>query len=74
MKSIEIYFYLILNHTFFEKNMADGNSTLRILAQPHPSHRERYSSELDPTRNRPQRFIRADKNDYNLDHPTLEVK
>jgi hypothetical protein len=54
--------------------MAQATAQLRILAQPQVSHRERYTSELDPRRNRPQRFIRADPNERNFEHPTLEVK
>jgi hypothetical protein len=54
--------------------MAQSFPQLCFLAQPQSTYRERYFSELDPRRNRPQRFIRADKNPNNFDYPTIEVK
>jgi len=54
--------------------MAQSFQQLGFLAQPQSTYRERYFSELDPRRNRPQRFIRADKNPNNFDYPTIEVK
>jgi len=54
--------------------MAQSNSQLRFLAEPQLSYRERYNSELDPKRNRAQRFIRAETNSEQLDYPTIEVK
>jgi hypothetical protein len=54
--------------------MAQSTSQIRIFAQPQASYRERYNSELDPKRNRPKRFIRADPNEDNYEHPTIEVK
>ncbi|CAF3395995.1 unnamed protein product [Rotaria socialis] len=46
---------------------------LRIVAEPKSSHRERYLCEMDPSRNKSQRFIRADFNPENLDYPTIEI-
>lgn len=54
--------------------MAQSTSPIKILAQPQTSYRERYYSELDPKRKRPNRFIRANRNDGNFDYPTIEVK
>ena len=53
--------------------MAQLTSTLRIIAQPKASHRERYMCETDRTRNRAQRFVRADDNHEALEYPTIEV-
>jgi hypothetical protein len=54
--------------------MAHSSPPLRILAQPKASHRERYLSEVDPSRSRTQRFVRADPNPDKLDYPTVEVQ
>jgi hypothetical protein len=45
---------------------------LSILAQPKAFYRERYPCEIDPTKNRAQRYIRTDHvNKY--EHPTIRV-
>jgi hypothetical protein len=54
--------------------MAQSKLQLRFLAQPQSSYRERYISELDPRRNRAQRFVRAESNLDRFDYPTIEVK
>lgn len=54
--------------------MTQSPSLLRVLAHPQPTHRERYTSELDPNRNRPQRFLRTASNPNNFEHPTVEVQ
>jgi hypothetical protein len=46
--------------------------SIHIKTQPQASYRERYHSELDPKRNRGQRFIRTDRTD-SPDYPTIEV-
>ncbi|CAF2823875.1 unnamed protein product [Rotaria sp. Silwood2] len=53
--------------------MADLNPSLRIIAQPKTSYRERYLCEMDRSRNRSQRFIRAESNLDHLEYPTIEI-
>ncbi|CAF1500034.1 unnamed protein product [Rotaria sordida] len=53
--------------------MAQLTLPLRIIAQPKPSYRERYTCEIDRRRNLSQRFIRAETNPDNLDYPTIEI-
>lgn len=53
--------------------MAEAPVNIQIKAQPQALYRERYISELDPKRNRAQRFIRADPNAENFEYPTIEV-
>lgn len=71
---------LQVNSSFFYdrhiplKRMAKPSIQLSILVQPQLAYRERYISELDPRRNRAQRFIRTDQNPFKLDYPTIEVK
>lgn len=54
--------------------MTESPSVLRLLAYPQDTHRERYGTELDQERGRPQRFIRVSKNPDNYEHPTVEVR
>ncbi|CAF1104258.1 unnamed protein product [Rotaria sp. Silwood1] len=53
--------------------MAETNIPLRVIVQPKAFHRERYSCEIDRSRNRSQRFIRAESNPHHLDYPTIEI-
>lgn len=46
---------------------------IRIIAQPKAFYRERYCSETDPTKNRAQRFIRAEEDNGKHEYPTIEV-
>lgn len=47
--------------------------SLNIIAQPKAVYRERYICETDRRRNRAQRFVRAEDNEYQLVYPTIEV-
>lgn len=47
---------------------------LRIIAQPKALYRERYCSETDPSKNRAQRFIRADDEQTKHEYPTVQVR
>ena len=47
---------------------------LRIIAQPKAFYRERYCSETDPSKNRAQRFIRADDERSKHEYPTVQVR
>ncbi|CAF1578302.1 unnamed protein product [Adineta ricciae] len=49
------------------------NEKLRILAQPKAFYRERYCSETDPSKNRAQRFIRADDDSSRYEYPTIQI-
>ncbi|CAF1060927.1 unnamed protein product [Rotaria sordida] len=53
--------------------MTQAMPPLRLIAQPKASYRERYICETDRRRNRAQRFVRADKNPYQLVYPTIEI-
>ncbi|CAF2380013.1 unnamed protein product [Rotaria sp. Silwood2] len=53
--------------------MAQLNLPLRIIAQPKASSRERYLCEMDRSRNRSHRFIRAESNPNHLNYPTIEI-
>ncbi|CAF0946250.1 unnamed protein product [Rotaria sp. Silwood1] len=53
--------------------MAQSNVPLRVIVQPKALHRERYSCETDRSRNRSQRFIRAETNALKWDYPTIEI-
>ncbi|CAF3947297.1 unnamed protein product [Rotaria sp. Silwood2] len=53
--------------------MAEFILTLIIIAQPKALHRERYFCEIDRSRNRSQRFIRAEANSDRLEYPTIEI-
>ncbi|CAF2411645.1 unnamed protein product [Rotaria sp. Silwood2] len=53
--------------------MADLIPSLRIIAQPKTSYRERYLCEMDRSRNLSQRFIRAESNPDNLEYPTIAI-
>lgn len=44
-----------------------------VIAQPKAKYRERYSSELDPLRNRAQRFIRTEEDNKKYEYPTIRV-
>lgn len=54
--------------------MAEASPVLRILAHPQSELRIRYVSELDPQRNRPQRYIRAISNLRQHEYVTIEVR
>jgi len=54
--------------------MATVMPPLRIIAQPKASYRGRYICEGRPYRNRAQRFVRVDDNQYKYVYPTIEVK
>ena len=47
---------------------------LQIIAQPKALYRDRYESELDKSKNRAQRYILAEDNQYKLEYPTIEVR
>ncbi len=74
LDSLHDYFNYWITEIFLSEQMAQPILKPRIFAQPQSSYRERYLSELDPRRNRAQRFIRAERNPYNFDYPTIEVK
>ncbi|CAF2375946.1 unnamed protein product [Rotaria sp. Silwood2] len=53
--------------------MTQAMPSLRIIAQPKASYRERYICETDRRRNRAQRFVRADSNSKQFVYPTIEI-
>lgn len=53
--------------------MAEAVPTLRFVAEPRVSYRARYVCEGRPSRNRSQRFVRADDNSDGYVYPTIEV-
>ena len=69
-----------LDFNFIEHQTIDFSSVtqpmekLRILAQPKALYRERYCSETDPSKNRAQRFIRADDERSRHEYPTVQVR
>ncbi|CAF1022482.1 unnamed protein product [Adineta steineri] len=56
-------------------SITQSDECLRILVQPKAKYRDRYWSETDETKNRAQRFIRADGDDETKQHeyPTIEI-
>ncbi|CAF1037725.1 unnamed protein product [Rotaria sordida] len=46
---------------------------LLILAEPKAFYRDRYSCETDRTKNRAQRYIRADDNQLKYEYPTVKI-
>jgi len=46
---------------------------LVILAEPREFFRGRYPSEVNPTKNRAQRYIRTEDGTQKYDHPTIKV-
>ncbi|CAF4638186.1 unnamed protein product, partial [Rotaria sp. Silwood2] len=46
---------------------------LLIIAEPKAFYRDRYSCEVDPTKSRAQRFIRAEDNQLKYEYPTVKV-
>ncbi|CAF3963887.1 unnamed protein product [Adineta steineri] len=56
-------------------SITQSDESLRILVQPKAKYRERYWSETDETKNRAQRYIRADGDDEAKQHeyPTIEI-
>ncbi|CAF2888304.1 unnamed protein product [Rotaria sp. Silwood2] len=46
---------------------------LLILAEPKAFYRDRYSCEVDPTKSRAQRFIRAEDNQLKYEYPTVKI-
>ncbi|CAF3920202.1 unnamed protein product [Rotaria sordida] len=66
--------------TNFNKNemidfslMTQPSEKLRVIAQPKAFYRERYCSETDPSKNRAQRFIRAEDDIGQHEYPTVEI-
>ena len=52
---------------------ATDEENITIIAEPKASYRERYSSELDPMKNRAQRFIRTEEDNKKHEYPTIFV-
>ncbi|CAF4091209.1 unnamed protein product, partial [Rotaria sp. Silwood2] len=46
---------------------------LLIIAEPKAFYRDRYSCEVDPTKSRAQRFIRAEDNQLKYEYPTVKI-
>lgn len=53
--------------------MAQQINPLVIIAEPKELFRERYYCEVDRSRNKSQRFIRARPNLDNHTYPTIQV-
>lgn len=53
--------------------MVDAMPSLRFVAEPRGVYRARYMCEGRPSRNRAQRFVRADDNPERFVYPTIEV-
>lgn len=69
-------FYNFLSYfigELYREDMAQSILPLRVIAEPKLTHRERYLCEIDRSRNRALRYIRANTNPYNADYPTVEV-
>jgi hypothetical protein len=58
------------NETSLDQN---ENEKLRIVAQPQPSYRGRYITEVDKKKGRPNRFIRSENKDKKHIYPTIKV-
>jgi hypothetical protein len=50
-----------------------NDEILRMIAQPKPFYRGRYVTEVNKTKGRPNRFIRADQKDKKHMYPTIKV-
>jgi len=46
---------------------------LKIIAQPKAFYRERYCSEIDPKKNRAQRFIRCEDDQGKHEYPMIHI-
>lgn len=53
--------------------MSGDATSLKIIAQPNPYHRERYGSETCHGRQRSYRFIRSTLASKEFEYPTIEV-
>jgi hypothetical protein len=50
-----------------------NDEILCMIAEPKPCYRGRYVTEVNKTKGRPNRFIRADQKDKKHTHPTIKV-
>jgi len=50
-----------------------NDEILRMIAEPKPCYRGRYVTEVNKTKGRPNRFIRADQKDKKHIYPTIKV-
>ena len=60
-------------NTVNDEYLSEEGEQITIIAEPKAKYRERYSSELDPLRNRAQRFIRTEEDNKKYEYPTIRV-
>ncbi|CAF5053979.1 unnamed protein product, partial [Rotaria sp. Silwood1] len=61
----------IFGTTLPSTNLRLQDKKLLILAEPKAFYRDRYYCETDKTKNRAQRFIRAEDNQLKYEYPTV---
>ncbi|CAF3351755.1 unnamed protein product [Rotaria sp. Silwood1] len=63
----------IFGTTLPSTNLRLQDKKLLILAEPKAFYRDRYYCETDKTKNRAQRFIRAEDNQLKYEYPTVKI-
>ncbi len=66
-------FFPPVNDIIYDRPLEIEDEKLRIIAQPKPCYRGRYVTEVNKTKGRPNRFIRADQKDKKYIYPTIKV-